>query len=221
MESCMCEPKKSQNSLISAKEAVWKKVKEASCWPKPLRSCHCWRPVYLLLSEAHQHFSIFIDSRPLGKLLKLQSKYLRGRCIEMVGHLQSCYSFGATNSTFFPCPVSIKCRPKHRYSWSRGCMFLVHMWHVAVVADGIFACKDMKLEKYLVVHPRGAVGQVINRPILFSSLNLQVAHLWQNRLGGEVASIFEHTYCTRCTCTRCTCTHCTGRLAWPAWSSQS
>ena len=103
----------------------------------------------------------------------------------MVGHLQSCYSFGATNSTFFPCPVSIKCRPKHRYSWSRGCMFLVHMWHVAVVADGIFACKDMKLEKYLVVHPRGAVGQVINRPILFSSLNLQVAHLWQNRLGGK------------------------------------
>ena len=76
-------------------------------------------------------------------------------------------------------------RPKHRYSWSRGCMFLVHMWHVAVVADGIFACKDMKLEKYLVVHPRGAVGQVINRPILFSSLNLQVAHLWQNRLGGK------------------------------------
>ena len=164
----------------------------------------------------------------------------------MVGHLQSCYSFGATNSTFFPCPVSIKCRPKHRYSWSRGCMFLVHMRHVAVVADGIFACKDMKLEKYLVVHPRGAVGQVINRPILFSSLNLQVAHLWQNRLGGEVASIFEHTYCTRCTCTHCTCTrctcthstcthctcthctctrctstHCIGRLAWLAWSSQS
>ena len=82
--------------------------------------------------------------------------------------------------------MSIKCRPKHRYSWSRGCMFLVHMWHVAVVADGIFACKDMKLEKkYLVVHPHGAVGQVINRPILFSSLNLQVAHLWQNRLGGK------------------------------------
>ena len=65
-------------------------------------------------------------------------------------------------------------------------MFLVHMWHVAVVADGIFACKDMKLEKkYLVVHPHGTVGQVINRPILFSSLNLQVAHLWQNRLGGR------------------------------------
>ena len=121
----------------------------------------------------------------MGKLLKLQSKYLRCIEIEMVGHLQSCYSFGAINSTFFPCPVSIKCRPKHRYSWSRGCMFLVHMWHVAVVADGIFACKDMKLEKYLVVHPHGAVGQVINRPILFSSLNLQVAHLWQNRLGGK------------------------------------
>ena len=78
------------------------------------------------------------------------------------------------------------CRPEHRYNWSRGCMFLVHMWHVAVVADGIFACKDMKLEKkYLVVHPHGAVGQVINRPILFSSLNLQVAHLWQNRLWGK------------------------------------
>ena len=65
-------------------------------------------------------------------------------------------------------------------------MFLVHMWRVAVVADGIFACEDMKLEKkYLVVHPHGTVGQVINRPILFSSLNLQVAHLWQNRLWGK------------------------------------
>ena len=71
-------------------------------------------------------------------------------------------------------------------------MFLVHMWHVAVVADGIFACKDMKLEKkYLVVHPHGAVGQVINRPILFSSLNLQVAHLWQNRLGGGSSKHFR------------------------------
>ena len=98
-------------------------------------------------------------------------------------------------------------------------MFLVHMWHVAVVADGIFACKDMKLEKkYLVVHPHGAVGQVINRPILFSSLNLQVAHLWQKRLGAKKQAfsniLIAHTVLAHTV-------QCTGRLAWPAWSSQS
>ena len=180
---------------MSQKKAKQPHLGQRCCLKKSQRS--------LMLAEASQVLSLltpcippavrgpstFFDFHRLktfGETSEIAIKVLEGRCIEMVGHLQSCYSFGATNSTFFPCPVSIKCRPKHRYSWSRGCMFLVHMWHVAVVADGIFACKDMKLEKkYLVVHPHGAVGQVINRPILFSSLNLQVAHLWQNRLGGK------------------------------------
>ena len=179
---------------MSQKKAKQPHLGQRCCLKKSQRS--------LMLAEASQVLSLltpcippavrgpstFFDFHRLetfGETSEIAIKVLEGKCIEMVGHLQSCYSFGATNSTFFPCPVSIKCRPKHRYSWSRGCMFLVHMWHVAVVADGIFACKDMKLEKYLVVHPRGAVGQVINRPILFSSLNLQVAHLWQNRLGGK------------------------------------
>ena len=106
MESCMCEPKKGKTASSRPKMLSEKKSKK----PHVGRSLSGLVTVDALYTSYCQRPINIVRFSPLGKLLKLQSKYLRGRCIEMVGHLQSCYSFGATNSTFFPCPVSIKCR---------------------------------------------------------------------------------------------------------------